>query len=244
MSSTKRVQGDYNIWATRVRINGDLVVFGQTSSTTSNNSILSDTILTLNGSETGPGVTSGVSGLNIDRGLLPNATWLFNESGSFWSGQISDAYINVRAALPIDLDDVVTKRFLYESGNAISAAGSVRAVQFKNNDSFLGASNQFFWYANNTIQMGNVLISNSSIITTFNNNDLTINSAAKLFLKDVIKMDFQTTLVAPPNDVPSTIQMYANAPGFGGSGVYVVNSAGPNELINSKRALWLSLVFS
>ena len=245
MSTTKRVQGDYNIWATRVKINGDLVVLGETSSSTQANSVMTDTVLTLNGSETGIGVThnDGQSGLNIDRGQLNNATWFFSEAGTYWSGKINEGYINIRAALPNDLDDVVTKRFLYESGNAISAAGSVRAVQFKGDDSFLGASNQFFSYANNTIQLGNILVANSSTITTFNNNDLTINSSAKLFIKDVVKMEFQTNPL-PPDDVPNTTQLFAQAPGLGGSGVYIVNSKGPDELVSSRRALWLGLAFS
>jgi len=243
MPSIKRVQGDYDIFANAVRINGDLIVVGTSSSSSSNNSVLIDTILTLNGDESGFGVTSGFSGLNIDRGQFPNATWLFSEAGTYWSGQINEAYINIRAALPNDLDDVVTKRFLYESGNAISAAGSVRAVQFKNDDSFLGASNQFFSYANNTVQIGNILVANSSTITTFNNNDLTINSSAKLFIKDVVKMEFQTN-PTPPNDVPNTTQLFAQEPSTGGSGVYIVNSKGPDELVSSRRALWLGLVFS
>ena len=243
MSSTKRVQGDYNIYASTVRINGDLVVFGSQSATTSQNSVIINTILTLNGDEVGAGVSSGVSGLNIDRGILPNATWLFDEAGTYWSGKINEGYINIRAALPNDLDDVVTKRFLYQTGNAISAAGSIRAVQFKNDDSFLGAGPQFFSYANNTVQMGNILVANSSTITTTNSNDLTINSAGDLYLKNVVKMEFRSNPL-PPDDVPNTTQLFSQEPSTGGSGVYIVNSKGPDELVSSRRALWLGLVFS
>lgn len=243
MSSTKRVQGEYNIYASTVRINGDLVVFGSQSATTSQNSVIINTILTLNGDEVGFGVSSGTSGLNVDRGKLPNATWLFDEAGTYWSGKINEGYINIRAALPTDLDDVVTKRFLYETGNAISAAGSIRAVQFKNDDSFLGAGPQFFSYANNTVQMGNILVANSATITTTNSNDLTIDSAGDLYLMNVVKMEFRSNPL-PPDDVPNTTQLFAQEPSTGGSGVYIVNSKGPDELVSSRRALWLGLVFS
>jgi len=241
MASTKRVQGNYDIYADKVRINGDLVVVGNTSSTSSTNNVIINTILTLNGDEKGAGVTSLYSGLNIDRGLLPNADWLFSEVDTYWSGKINGAYINVRAAMPVDLDDVVTKRFLALSGDAIAAAGPTRAVQFKNDDGLLGGSGEFSFYGNNTVKINNVFVDSSGTISTTNGLDLTIDSAGKLYLKDVLKMQFQNSI---PTNVASTIQLLANVPGAGGTGLYVVNSIRADELVSKRKATWLGLVFS
>ena len=242
MSSTKRVQGEYNIHASSVKINGDLFVLGATSSTTSTNSSLSDVILHLNTGETGAGVTFGESGLSIDRGLLPNATWLFSEAGTYWAGKIDGAYVNVRSADPIDLDDCITLRYLNVSGSAVAAAGTTRAIQYKREDGLLGGEGEFSFYANNTVRMSNILIHNTSTIST-SIGDLIIDNSGigKLYLKDPLKMQFQGSF---PSNVPNTTQVIANTPGIGGSGLFVVNSGGPDELVSSRRSLWLGLVFS
>lgn len=241
MSSTKRVQGDYNIWATRILLNGDLVVLGSTTSTTTTNSSLSDVILHLNTGETGAGVTFGESGLSIDRGQLPNVTWLFSEAGSYWSGKIDAAYVNVRSAEPIDLDDCITLRYLNNSGSAVAAAGTNRAIQYKNDDGLLGGSASFSYYPNNTVRMSNIFIAGNTSTISTSGGDLTIDTNSKLYLKDVLKMHFQ---VSDPVNNASTIQLYAKAPGSGGTGLHAVNSAGNYELVNVRSSLWLGLVFS
>lgn len=240
MSSTKRVQGDYNIFATRILLNGDLVVLGSTTSTTTTNSSLSDVILHLNTGETGAGVTFGESGLSIDRGQLPNVTWLFSEAGTYWSGKIDAAYVNVRSAEPIDLDDCITLRYLNNSGSAVAAAGTNRAVQFKNEDGLLGGSSVFSFYPNNAVRMSNILIANTSTIST-SSGDLIVDTAGKFYLKDVLKMEMQGS---DPSNVASTVQLLAKTPSSGGTGLYAVNSAGNYELVNVRSSLWLGLVFS
>jgi hypothetical protein len=143
--------------------------------------------------------------------------------------------------MPVDLDDVVTKRFLATSGDAIAASGPTRSVQFKNDDLLLGGSNNFSFYSNNTVQMSNILIANTSTISTINGSDLTIDTAGKLYLKDIIKMQFQNSI---PSNVPTTIQLLANTPGGGGTGLYVVNSVRADELVSKRKATCLGLVFS
>jgi len=63
-----------------VIIDGNLVVSG-TSQTDLN---VKDNIITVNFGETGPGVTVGTAGLNVDRGSLANVAVLWNESVGKW----------------------------------------------------------------------------------------------------------------------------------------------------------------
>jgi hypothetical protein len=70
-----------------VTINGNLSVIGASSSISSSELIVTDNKITLNNGETGPGITVGTSGIEIDRGSLPNADWIFDESLSFPDSQ-------------------------------------------------------------------------------------------------------------------------------------------------------------
>lgn len=64
-----------------VIIDGNLVVSG-TSQTDLN---VKDNIITVNFGETGPGVTVGSAGLNVDRGSLANVAILWNETLGKWT---------------------------------------------------------------------------------------------------------------------------------------------------------------
>jgi len=63
-----------------VNINGNLNVTGNTTTISSSELEVFDNIITVNRGETGSGVSLGVSGLVVDRGTLPNAEFLYNES--------------------------------------------------------------------------------------------------------------------------------------------------------------------
>jgi hypothetical protein len=65
----------------KVTINGDLEVFGNTTTIESEDLFIKDRLITLNVGETGAGVstTDPTSGVRIDRGSLPDTTILWNE---------------------------------------------------------------------------------------------------------------------------------------------------------------------
>jgi hypothetical protein len=63
-----------------VYITGDLTVAGNTTSVSSVNLEVEDNIITLNKGETGPGVTEGFSGIEIDRGSSARAALIFDET--------------------------------------------------------------------------------------------------------------------------------------------------------------------
>ena len=64
----------------QVRITGDLLVQGTTTTVQSTEVTIRDNILELNSGETGPGITLTEAGLRIDRGSFSDAFFVFNES--------------------------------------------------------------------------------------------------------------------------------------------------------------------
>ena len=80
MASTKRVTGDYNIYADNTVINGNLTVIGIQTSVESVDTVIKDRIVTLNSGETGAGVSLTYSGIEVDRGTLTKTSLRWNES--------------------------------------------------------------------------------------------------------------------------------------------------------------------
>ena len=93
-----RVNGDYNIKAIdngtikldtgagvgQVVVTGDLVVQGATTTVEAADLNIRDNLIIANFGETGAGVTLQYSGLQIDRGTLVDAVFVFNEIGDYW----------------------------------------------------------------------------------------------------------------------------------------------------------------
>jgi hypothetical protein len=72
-----------------VTVGGNLTVSGTTTTINSTNTNLQDNIITLNKGETGPGVTAGTAGIEIDRGTGQDlATFKWNESTSRWESRL------------------------------------------------------------------------------------------------------------------------------------------------------------
>jgi len=72
-----------------VVINGDLTVSGTTTTLDVNNLAVEDNTIILNNGEAGPGVTSGTSGIEVDRGTSTgNARWVWDESTDSWVAEV------------------------------------------------------------------------------------------------------------------------------------------------------------
>jgi hypothetical protein len=100
MGQFLQVNGDYNIKSAeggkitfdtgpaasggQVLITGNLVVQGTQTTVEATNLDVSDNIITLNAGETGAGVTLTYSGIEIDRGTLPNASFVYDETTDTW----------------------------------------------------------------------------------------------------------------------------------------------------------------
>lgn len=98
MSSTKRINGDYlitnkdagipsgnvTISTSTLYVDGNLIVGGNSTSVARTDTYVTDNILTLNKGETGAGVTSVYSGIEVDRGTLANVQIRWNETDDSW----------------------------------------------------------------------------------------------------------------------------------------------------------------
>lgn len=67
-----------------VFITGNLIVQGESTTVNTTNLSIEDNIILLNNGETGIGITEGTSGLEIDRGALSNAQFVFDENVSHY----------------------------------------------------------------------------------------------------------------------------------------------------------------
>ena len=240
-STNKRITGDYNIYADNTTIYGNVKIVGTSANVYVANSTIEDNTLIVNNGETGAGVTAGTSGLEIARGSLLNAKWLFTENTTpYFSATINSTLINLRSADPIANSDVVTKSYL--STNAV-AVGAYRAIEY-NNSGILGGDAQFSYYSNGNVVLGTTLISNTNIYSSTGNNDIKLNAGGTgvVYVQDVLKLDFQSG--STPTNVASTVQILANTPGAGGTGLYIVNNNYSDELVSKRKATWLGIAFS
>jgi hypothetical protein len=113
-----RTNGDYNIKTVdggtitldtgprvgRVRLTGNLVVEGDTLTLSAQNLEVDDNIITLNNGETGAGVSLNFSGIEIDRGSLNKASFVFDESTDTWRilyGSLETGYNTANTALQV-----------------------------------------------------------------------------------------------------------------------------------------------
>jgi len=100
MGQVVQVNGDYTIKAKQgsniildvgtgpeagdVKITGNLTVVGETLIVQTTDLAVEDNIITLNKGEEGSGVTKILSGIEIDRGLLANTSFIYDESTQSW----------------------------------------------------------------------------------------------------------------------------------------------------------------
>lgn len=89
MSQTKKIGGAYTIAASggttidsELTVTGNLTITGTTTTVSTTNTTIEDIIVTYNSGEAGAGVAggSGKSGIEIDRGSLANAQFVFDEA--------------------------------------------------------------------------------------------------------------------------------------------------------------------
>jgi hypothetical protein len=98
-----------------VIITGDLKVLGTTTTIDTVNMTVEDNVILLNKGEQGAGVTEGTSGLEIDRGTLSNARWIFDETATWYDPLVLGPVGN-------EFSGVWTARFENEKLGAIRVA--------------------------------------------------------------------------------------------------------------------------
>jgi len=80
VQSNGTIRLDTGVGVGEVRITGDLIVEGETTTVNTTNLDIEDNIIVLNKGETGAGVGEGTSGIRIDRGTREDAQLIFDES--------------------------------------------------------------------------------------------------------------------------------------------------------------------
>jgi hypothetical protein len=132
-----RVNGDYNIQTRedgiikldtgtgvgRVVVTGDLVVQGATTTVEAADLNIRDNLIIANFGETGAGVTLQYSGLQIDRGLLTAASFVYNESGDFW--QIAQG---IPGAYSFGTSRLKVNEILSEPVSAVNPSGNLLLI--------------------------------------------------------------------------------------------------------------------
>ena len=224
MSSTKRVTGNYDIYADTVTVNGNLTVVGTSTSFETINSEISDNIIILNSGEVGAGITLGFSGLQIDRGSLPDVTLRYNESTDKWQFTNDGVnYSDIAAAGPAN------------------AGGSNTFVQYNNAGTLDGEANFSYNFSSNTLFIGNIQVNQNTISTHSTNGNLILdtNGTGRLVVNTVTSLEHQGS---DPGSTASYTHIYGKAPGSGNTGIYFVNTTTSGEVASVNKSLLLSLI--
>ena len=264
MATNKNTSGDFNIKTGdgttsnvlidthTVTIDGNLVVTGAQTTVESTNTAITDNTIVLNSGETGAGVTSVTSGIEIERGTVDNATLLFNDATDSFEIRLGTNYAKVKGATPVDNEDLATKQYV----DTIASGGGVTVDKIVEGDSKAeifddGVGTSRFFIETDTTEIlsvdatnfnyANVQISGNTISNTANSQNLILDTdAGEIQIEDTTKLTEQGS--DPTGEVGYT-KVYAKAPSGGGSGVYVANINTTDELVTKSKAIVFGLIF-
>ena len=172
-----------------------------------------------------------VTGGAIDDDLIPNAKTVVD--------YVTFASANV---LQDRIEEGTTSKTFVETKD-FEVTGSASRINI-GVDNVIKAS-----FLTDTIELGDIIIQGSQIMTSSSNEDLRLEAAGTGSVQINDKLLITTTLQADDAAVdptaPSTGSIiYTKAEGSGGSGVYFVNSSTTqNELISNNRSLLYSMIF-
>jgi len=156
MSLNKRIKGDYTIesidsgnkiimhQAGGITIAGDLTVTGTSTAVESVDTTITDNTLTLNAGESGPGVSLGTAGIEVDRGDGVTAGEetvgiRYNETTDIWEATDNGtAYYPLDSGLGTGIDNVV-EDLTPQLGGALDVNGQ-SIVSVSNGDIVLAAN--------------------------------------------------------------------------------------------------------
>jgi hypothetical protein len=161
-TSTFHVGGD-------VTIAGGLTVAGTTTTVSSTNTLVADSLITLNEGETGAGVTGNIAGIEVDRGTLPIARFVWDDSTDNWRAQVqlsagSATYLDTNLKCTgLEATTLVTTANVYVDDDVIHDGDPDTKIAF--------LTDQVQLYAGNSngidITAGSVVINEGSIDMDF-----------------------------------------------------------------------------
>lgn len=113
-------------FAGNLTVSGNLTILGDTTTVNTQTLIIEDNIIVLNNNEVGAGVTSGIAGIQIDRGTEDNEWLIFNETDDRWHVGL-DAESGAPEA-PAVMSVMVEKDFV--AGDWINLSGNQYYIDF------------------------------------------------------------------------------------------------------------------
>lgn len=133
MGQVLKVNGDYDIITAdagtitlntgfnvgTVRVTGNLIVDGDTLTVSAENLNVQDNVIILNFGETGAGVSLEYSGIQIDRGSLPAASLLYDETADSWNF----SYGTPESTFSYNNSAIRVQKILTDSDTTLSATG-------------------------------------------------------------------------------------------------------------------------
>ena len=223
MAETKRVSDQYTISAPSIIIDGNLTISGTTTSVETTNSTIKDNIIVLNNGESGSGVAggSGTSGIQVDRGSLPDVAIRWNETTDEW--QITtdgSTYVAIQTS-------------------ASSAGGVNGSVQYNSGGALAGDAG-LTWDGYNLV-VGDVTVNSGSIGTNSSNSDLELyaNGAGRIHLRSIVKLENE---ISDPSGVSGNNLLYAKTPDVGNTGLFFANTTKSDELVSKSKAVFFGLI--
>lgn len=240
-----------------VIIPGDLTVQGETTSVETNNTVISDRVITLNKGETGPGVTGAdpVSGIEIDRGpgqdkvsLLWNETdnsfELINESGNGVELSMGNALIT-NLAYPGNSTDAASKQYVDDQLSSISANQLIQDdTSVTINDPGSPGVIDIAIDGTQTAKFdigGLVLRNGSTEISTDGTDNLVLAPSSKILtLEASTRFNYQS---ADPAADPAGVTVHAKSAPTTGTQLFYTNSVESGELVSKRRAILYGLIF-
>jgi hypothetical protein len=240
MATVKNVTGDYEIYANNLVVHGNLTVIGAQTNLETANSQVQDNVIILNDGEQGSGVTLGNAGIMIDRGLLSNTYWQWNEPTLRWAAWMDDELLNIQAKDPVEPQDVLTKYYFEQNnqaGGGIAAAPNFLTINNIANDINVhyDGGNLFIsplvidgpnYNIYNSVPDADLILGNSQI-----GGNVVVNAPFELIYKPHQKM------------IPNAAVLWANLPAGGGTGLFVNNATKDDELVSKKKATILAIIF-
>ena len=226
--SNVTVTNNANIGANLV-VQGDLTVNGNYTLIDSIITQIKDNIILINSEETGAGVTAGLSGIEIDRGTLPNYQFVYEESDQYFKvGQIGNLQVvATREENPLDKGVTVynaTTKML------VSTQNIQLPITFSAGNNSTSASTGTIIVEGGAGISGNVSIDGSinlfgtnynNFISSDNSNDIIVSSG-----NNIIFQQTSGTQITIPTNVSLTFGNSQQSIYSNGTSMIVTNSAG------------------
>jgi len=238
-----------------VIVTGDLLVKGNTTTIDTANLNIEDNIILLNKGENGAGVTEVTSGLEVDRGSLPNAQFLWDESIDKFVIQLDTDALSGIVVGNIATDPTTNLEFDMQAG-----AGTLRIANSTGYER-LGeayASNIKFWVRSggvltqraqisaNGLDVNNINILDNTILNSAAGSNLILTATnTHVEINGILNLDDRTAPIATGGTSRIYSRSATAATDFElyNSGVFVANSRTQDEIVVKNRALLLSMLF-